>query len=184
MSKGKALIAATLTVSVAAATMVMVYAQQKSKAPTLTPLDYIEIQQLVARYAYALDTGALDGTGSVYAGLFTPDGVFVGGSSGRVAKGREQLAALARVAPGGTRGPLTVGHFIVNHVIEPSPEGAIGKQYLAYLIFGDEGQGGSINLGGHYEDIYAKTADGWRFKRREFIPSKSGPQGTQTPPPR
>ena len=94
MSKGRVLIAATLAVFVAAATLVMVQAQQKSKAPTLTPLDYIEIQQLVARYAYALDTGAQDGTGSVYASLFTPDGVFVGGSSGRVAKGREQLAAL------------------------------------------------------------------------------------------
>jgi uncharacterized protein (TIGR02246 family) len=177
----KGLLATTLTVAVAATAIAMVRAQQKTSAPALTPLDYIELQQLVARYAYALDTGANDGTGSVYASLFTPDGVFVGGASGRVAKGREQLAALARVAPGGTRGPLTVGHYIVNHVIEPSPEGAIGKQYLAYLTFGDEGQGGSINLGGHYEDIYAKTADGWRFRRREFIPSKSGPQGTQSP---
>ena len=182
MSKSKWLAAVSVVVSVG--TLVAVQAQQRGKAATLTPLDYIEIQQLVAKYAYALDTGANDGTGSVYAGLFTPDGVFVGGSSGRTAKGSEELAALARVAPGGTRGPLTVGHYIVNHVIQPSSDGATGKQYLAYMTFGDQGQGGTINLGGHYEDVYAKTADGWRFKRREFIPSKSGPQAGQAPAPR
>ena len=179
MLKSKALIAVAL--GVGAVTLAVVQAQQRGKARALTPLDYIEIQQLVARYAYALDTGANDGTSSVYAGLFTPDGVFVGGSSGRIAKGREQLAALARIAPGGSRGPLTVGHYIVNHVIQPSPEGATGKQYLAVMNFGAEGQGGTVNLGGHYEDVYAKTAEGWRFKRREFIPSKSGPQPAQPP---
>ena len=36
--------------------------------------DYVEIQQLVARYGYALDTAA--DQGEAFARLFTPDGVF------------------------------------------------------------------------------------------------------------
>ena len=43
--------------------------------------DRIEIQQLVARYAYALDTGGRNGYD--YADLFAPDGVFVGMNQGR-----------------------------------------------------------------------------------------------------
>ena len=43
---------------------------------------------------------------------------------GRETKGREALAALARR---NTRGPQSAFHFIVNHVIEPTSEGAVGK---------------------------------------------------------
>ena len=57
-------------------------AQQAPRPPSrpgLTPQDYIEIQQLVRKYAWALDGG--DNYGYAYADLFTPDGVFVGMSS-------------------------------------------------------------------------------------------------------
>jgi len=30
-----------------------------------------------------------------------------------------------------------------------------------------------VNMGGHYEDIYVKTAEGWRIKSRNFFRSKS-----------
>ena len=46
---------------------------RQAAAPALTPFDYIEIQQLVAQYSYALDTGA--DNGYMYADLFAPDGV-------------------------------------------------------------------------------------------------------------
>jgi uncharacterized protein (TIGR02246 family) len=177
--KSKALMAAA--VGVCAVTLVAVQAQQRGKASTLTALDYLEIQQLVAQYAYALDTGA--DSGYAYARLFAPDGVFIRGESNGKAhiQGREQLASLARVAPGGSRGPLTVGHYIVNHVIDPAPQGATGKEYLAYLTFGKDGQQGKIDLGGHYEDVYVKTVEGWRFKSRQFIESKAGSQAEQSP---
>src|SRR5690349_19423527 len=99
---------------------------QSRQAP-LTSLDYIEIRQLVASYAYAVDTGA--DNGYVYAGLFSRDGAFVG-RDGRATTGREDLAALARR---NTRGQQSAFHFIMNHVIEPSPEGATGKEYLVQL---------------------------------------------------
>ena len=40
----------------------------------LTAMDYIEIEQLVAKYSRALDTCANNGYD--YADLYTPDGVF------------------------------------------------------------------------------------------------------------
>ena len=161
-----------------------------SKAMTLTPMDYVEIRQLVNRYAFALDTGS--DNGDDYADLFTADGEFIR----PYAKGREQLAALAR---GGKLGPNNTVHYIMNHVIEPAPNGAIGKEYLIEFDWditpsgGGRGNGWDIigrkagelaRTGGHYEDVYAKTPVGWRFKRRDFIPSKSGADPAPLPGPR
>ena len=169
-----------------------------AKPMSLTALDYIEIKQLVNRYAFAVDTGSNNGYD--YADLFAADGEFVR----PYAKGREQLAALAR---GGRLGPANTVHYIMNHVIEPTPQGAIGRQYLVELNFdiprspaaAPQGRGaGPIDqwaqigrkngelarTGGHYEDIYVKTDDGWRFKRRDFIPSRSGADPAPLPPPR
>ena len=46
-----------------------------AKAMTLTPMDYVEIRQLVNRYAFALDTG--NSNGYDYADLFAADGEFM-----------------------------------------------------------------------------------------------------------
>jgi hypothetical protein len=135
----------------------------------LTALDYIEIKQLVSRYAYAVDTGAENG--NVYASLFAPDGAFAD-RMGRETTGRDALAALARR---NTRGPQSAFHFIVNHVIEPTSEGAVGKEYLVQLRIGEGERPNDVFGGGHYEDVYVKTPDGWRFKRRQFMPSEGSP---------
>lgn len=140
----------------------------------LTAEDYIEIQQLVVRYPYALDTGANNGFN--YADLFTPDAEF----TRPLTKGRDNLAKLALDQP---HGPNYVRHYITNHVIEPTPDGAIGKEYLVVIDIGEAGQPSSIFVGGHYEDIYAKTAGSWRFKRREFIPTRSATPAPAAPRP-
>jgi len=156
-----------LTLSAALSTSMTVAAQRPvGKSAALAPQDYLDIQQLVVRYAYALDTGA--DNGYMYADLFTPDGEF----SRPYAKGREQLAALARLGPDSRRGPLSVSHFVTNHLIEPSGEGATGKVYLAIFEFGEGGKPNVITQGGHYEDVYVKTAAGWRFRSRDFVPSR------------
>jgi hypothetical protein len=139
----------------------------------LTAMDYLEIGQLVASYGNALDSGYGTGdNGEAYANLYTPDATF-----GRSA-GHDALAALARVQP---LGPKYVRHFLTNHVIEPTPEGARGKQYLVVIDISEKGEPGSIFLGGHYEDTYAKTPDGWRFKTRTLIRAQSGKQPAQSP---
>ena len=108
-------------------------AQKKEARPlALTALDYFEIQQLVNRYAFAIDT--CSNNGYDYADLYTPDGVFYWGVGARKSVGREQLA---EAAGGGKNGcqkleratpekPIAT-HVTVNLVIEPTAEGAIGK---------------------------------------------------------
>lgn len=150
---------------------------QHADVPKLTPMDYIEIEQLVVSYAYALDTGSNDGYD--YADLFAPDGVFVGmnqGAEGRSYRGRDVLASLAR---GGSRGPANVSHFITNMRIEPTAEGVKGTQYAVIAHIGENGEPSEITHGGHYEDVYVKTTDGWRFKSRVFYASEGGPEPRQ-----
>ena len=139
-------------------------AQQRAAAnPMLTPQDYIDIQQLVSNYPYGLD-GNTD-NGATYASLFAPGAVF-----GRPrTEGRDNLAALANTQP---RGANYVRHFITNHVIEPSPGGAIGREYAVIIDIGENGKPGGIALGGRYDDEYVKTPQGWKFKNRTFTPSR------------
>jgi len=161
-----------LAVVVAAALGPTSVAAQKgaAKTPSLTPTDYIEIRELAARYAYAVDTGADEGR--VYAALFAPGGEFVD-DAGKVTTGKDALAALARQY---TRGRQSAFHFIMNHVIEPAPEGAMGKQYIVQLSMGEPGKPNSVGAGGRYDDVYVKTPDGWRFKRRQYVPSERPPR--------
>jgi len=138
--------------------------------PALSPQDYIEIQQLVRKYAWSLDGG--DNYGYAYADLFTPDGVFVGmnqGPDGRSYQGRDVLAALARTPAGG---PTNQRHFTMNHVISPAPVGATGRVYVVMLDIGIVGKPNAVNHGGHYDDVYEKTTVGWRFKKRTYWESK------------
>ena len=155
--------------------------QPTSPTPVLTALDYLEIEQLVYRYGYALDTGADNGSG--YADLYADDATFTGtnqGPSGRTYQGRERLAALAR---GGKRGPNFMSHWVTNVVVEPAPGGAIGKTYVGIFDIGNGGNGAKsrVDHGGLYNDVYVKTLQGWRFKSRSFFESTSGAP-VQPPP--
>ena len=167
--KSNALIA---VLAIALAASGIAYAQKKAKGPALTPQDHLDIQQLAARYAHAMDTGA--DNGNAYADLFTADGEFVP-PTGPAAKGREALAALGRTGfVDGRKPALGVSHFMMNHVIEPAAGGATGKEYVVLVNIGEGGKPGGewSNTGGHYEDMYVRTPQGWKFKRREFIPMK------------
>ena len=139
---------------------------------SLSVWDYLQIEQLVASYGHALDSGFGKGdNGDAYAGLYTKDGLAFLNT-----KGYDALAALAREQP---RGPNYVRHYLTHHVIEPSPEGAKGKAYLSVLDIGEHGKPSTVFLGGHYEDTYVRTADGWRIKTRNLLPPKHGPQPIQ-----
>jgi hypothetical protein len=137
---------------------------------TLTPQDYIEIQQLSARYAYEIDN--CTNNGYDYADLYTADGWFSASRDGKVgnkSQGREKLAAAAR---GNTRSCDEVpwkgiSHMLVNHVIMPAPGGATGKVYL--VAIGLDGDPNKVEAQGHYEDFYVKTPQGWRFQSRLHI---------------
>ena len=158
------------------AALAIVEAQQsRAQTPTLTPQDYIEIQQLVNKYAFALDT--CSNNGYDYAELYTSDGIFEWGVGNRRSIGRDQLA---EAAGGGKNGCKKLKdatpekpiphHVTVNLVIEPSPEGAVGKSYLVYPgelgITADPTHTGHV---GGYQDVYVKTTKGWRFRYRVHV---------------
>ena len=157
---------------------------QGGAAPiSLTALDYFEIQQLVARYARAIDT--CSNNGYDYADLFTADGFFApfqNGAAGTKVQGRERLA---EASGGGSRGCKNVGwikqgvkHIYVNHIITPTADGATGT--VDMLMIGLDGDPYKIRHDGYYADTYRKTPQGWRFASRIHHVAMTPPT---TPPP-
>jgi hypothetical protein len=129
---------------------------------TLTEKDRAEIRQLSDNYVTYLDGCKA----AEYASLFTADGSFISGPRGTLT-GPEGLASLVKTErfcqPGATTGG-TMSHAFSKIVIEPSAQGATGKVYLP---------GRDANSsGGHYEDTYVKTPDGWKFKSRKYLSAK------------
>ena len=160
---------------VAAATATSRSPMAAQQAAPLTALDYIEIQQLVNKYAFAIDY--CTNNGYDYADLYAPGGVFYWGVGSRKSVGREELAEAAGGGKNGCRklerataeNPVAT-HTTVNLIIEPSPEGAKGKSYLVYPgVLGTHADPTHAGQVGGYQDVYVKTAQGWRFKSRLHV---------------
>jgi hypothetical protein len=146
---------------------------QTSKPATLTAADYLELQQLVARYSYAVDMHG--GDGSAFAALFTPDGNISTPDRGALARGTVELAKFAAETNKDRSGPAFTRHFVTNVVIKPAPGGATGRSYLVTLDAAENGKPTTMLSGGHYDDVYVKTAQGWRIKSRDYVRSEIGP---------
>jgi hypothetical protein len=144
----------------------------------LTAMDYIEIQQLVNKLNFALDY--CTNGGRDFADLFVDGGEYIideGDGNARSMTAREQLIALA----GGPdcesrRSPPSsyILHLAESLVIEPSPEGAVGKSYAIYpsskgRYFRDD-VAGQLGI---YHDEYVRAAAGWRLKSRRHETSPS-----------
>ena len=126
---------------------------------SLTGQDYIDIQQLYAAYAWAVDTGDFLGRAAV----FTPDGTFTSSNQGFVPQTVDAL--VKRTAETGNIGDR---HLQYNIHIEPTPEGAKGKCYVL-ILRGKASRGGPlIGTLQMYNDTFVKTAAGWRFKTRRI----------------
>jgi hypothetical protein len=162
----KRLFAAAVMITVLS--MVVTYARQAgTRTPTLTTQDYIDIQQLNARYAVAIDE--CTNNGYDYAALYTGDGRFGASRNGRIGtkwQGRDKLAEAARgSAKSCDEVPWKgIKHIYANHVIVPSPEGATGR--IDLVAIGLDGDPHKVEHQGHYEDVYEKTPRGWLFKSR------------------
>jgi hypothetical protein len=155
-----------------------------AKAPpdamNLTAEDHAEIQQLAVRYAWILDN--CTNGGYDYADLYVDDGQFSAaedwGTTSNdqrtfVSIGRD---ALARAAGGTEDGECLppgeylghgITHIVTNHVITPVRDGAIGMHRL--ISVGVCGYPHLMELQGGYEDVYVKTAKGWKFKSRIHV---------------
>ena len=142
---------------------------------TLTDRDRAEIRELVARYAQALGSCAAEDYASSsrptapspattsaersIARCYGPEGTL---------QGRDQLAQLVRTEEfclDGKPRPLGVERP-ASHGDDPAePRRGTGSA--------------PIGAGGRYDDVYVKTADGWRFKSRTVTmpPRRRRPDG-------
>ena len=151
--------------------------QRTGTASTLTALDYLEIQQLVASYGHALDNGLAqtDNGPRVCRALHA--------RRRRVQAPQGVSSRWRRLPAPQPHGPKYARHILTNVTIAPSPEGATGEQYLVVIDPPEGGKPGRLFLGGHYEDIYVKTAEGWRYKSRTLFNANLGAEASSARPP-
>jgi hypothetical protein len=122
----------------------------------LTAVDVAAIERLSAGYGRTL--GAC--LAREYADLFEqPNGFFESLNRGRV-RGRLKLEALVR----SERHCNQAGAVRSERPSPPPVIDVAGGIVTGRVSLGDSG---------HYDDVYVKTADGWRFRSRNFVPRKA-----------
>jgi hypothetical protein len=124
-----------------------------AQAQVLSTQDYIDIEQLYAKYNHAIDSGSVE----AWADTFTADGVFNNNN------GREALLNFARNYAK-TPGNLSRRHWNTNLLITPTAAGADATVYLMMLDTAAKPPAAVLTL--KYEDQLVKTPQGWRFKKR------------------
>jgi len=133
--------------------------------------DRAEIEDLQARYMFALDWQDAD----LYASTFTKDGVL--DWAGGVVKGRDAIRKEVqgmkatfdkRAASEAPERPSRLRHFISNIVIKVHGDTATGRAY--WFEFDDNIRDRRPYLGayGHYDDEMRKVDGHWLFTRRRI----------------
>ena len=147
------------------------HAQQPggSSVTALTGQDYAEIVHLFGRYNQGTDFK----DAALWLSIFTDDAVFQPGANAEEIVGQAALAAwraqnfAARPAASQSR------HWNSSWVVTPTAAGVTGR---AYYLLVDVSSGQPVVAGsGYYEDVYVKTSDGWRIKRRRAISDTARP---------
>jgi len=140
-------------------------AVRAQSAGKLTTQDYIDIQQLYARYNVAIDTGDAEG----WASTFVPDGVF-----NNTSRGHDALVQFIHDWRDKRNG-ANRRHWNSNLVINGTADGAAASVYLILLDVGVRPT--AMALTGSYEDALVKTPKGWRFKTR-LVHADPAPKAT------
>ena len=161
-------------------------AAQQASEPSYSPsygTDRAEIEDLMARYLFAIDYADWD----AYVATFAEDGEleFASGKS----KGREAIrAAVTRFAEGIGRfyhtadgQPAKLRHIVLQTVIRVEGNRAWGRSQ--WLEMANHGPGDEPKIGtyGIYEDEFVKVGGRWLIARRnvlnDFIPNRgTGPE--------
>ena len=123
--------------------------------------DRIEIDDLITRYATAVDTKDWD----LYRTVFTDDAVIdytsAGGIRGSLGEVVEWLSHALKLFP-------MTQHLVTNRHVVLDGDTATGRCYF-YNPLGrpdDEGRMKLLFFGGYYNDRFRRTADGWRIAER------------------
>jgi hypothetical protein len=134
---------------------------------TMTPQDYEDIRQLLARYSFAIDFGNRE----EFEACFAPDACFVetglpsGSPDESRLDGRTPLGEFAESFFANARGHLR--HWSSPPLIEGDGDEATGMCFLMVLRPGSAPDAGVI-LTGVYRDRYTKIDGRWHFSARVF----------------
>ena len=155
----------TVGLLVALASVGWVWAQGRSgSARTLTAQDYADIQQLYMRYSQGTDFGNAE----MWLDVFTDDAIFHPGANNPNTKPEVGRAAMTKWRANNfanRKTPYHYRHWPGTFVITPTPDGnARGRVY--WMAFNPTISPRTVTDSGVYEDVYVKTADGWRIKQR------------------
>lgn len=137
---------------------------------TLSIADRLEIQEVVSRYAWALDTGDVE----AFVSCFCRVGVLVWDAFEAPARW-EGEDALRHFASFFRAQPSSAGrqHHVTNLLLEADGEEAIGKAYVTVALRQGDGPH-ALNVMGWYEDRFRREDGQWRIAER-VIRDWSGP---------
>jgi hypothetical protein len=158
----------TVPLATAAAALMITLAvtSMTSRAAGSYADDRSEIEDLQARYLFALDFRDPD----LYVSTFTEDGVLDVGS-GEI-KGREAIKqTIARMPqPAATAGlrPAVGRHNISNIVLKINGNRATGRSYWFHYSNDNPKRAGVFDGFGHYEDELVKVKGRWLFSKRRI----------------
>ena len=139
-------------------------------AEPLSAEDRLAIREVIARCAWALDTGDVEG----FVACFCGDGVMLWDVFDTPDRW-EGEAALRHFAEFFRAQPTSAGrqHHVSNTVIEPAADGARARSYVAVAL--RQGAGPHLlNVMGYYEDSFRREEGEWRLSER-VIRDWSGP---------
>jgi uncharacterized protein (TIGR02246 family) len=130
----------------------------------LAPPDRAEIDDLLARYCFAIDRRDWEGL----RGVFAPDAVITY-SGPRVSTGIEEVVAFFRATASAAAATQHLLH--TSRVWATGPDAAAG---LSHVTAHHVGHGAAMpapavatyTVTGSYDDLFARTTEGWRIVRR------------------
>jgi uncharacterized protein (TIGR02246 family) len=123
--------------------------------------DWAEIQQLFARYCWALDTG----DGDAFAGTFTRDGCFEG-TTGKTHRGRAALKQW--IEERRSKRPRSLQHWSANIVVARVGGAISARSYL--MCPKGTPAGGVIEALAMYSDQLVRENGRWRLAYRRCEP--------------
>lgn len=135
----------------------------RSTAPgaPLSAADRVEIHELLARYAWSLDTGDEEG----FIACFAPDAELLwdvfdsaGSWRGHAALRRFIAYFRSRSESAGRQ------HHVSNVITEATPDGATARAYVLVALGCADGPH-RLHVMGFYEDLCVKHREGWKLSR-------------------
>jgi hypothetical protein len=164
---------ATIVLFSGIAALILVFAIPAAPAGENYGEDRAQIEDLQARYLFALDFR----DGEAYASTFTADGVLDWGAGEM--RGREAIKKVvddmrkrdAENAAKDTSGlrPAAGRHNITNIVLKIEGNKAIGRAYWFHMGNNTPQRTATLDSFGHYEDEIVKVNGKWLFSKRKIL---------------